>query len=515
MQKQNDEFDFNKAVSNISELDKQKNAAAKKKKNETVAIVGLGVVTAVAAAGGITYTISAKHEKIDQTITSAKQKNTPLTEGIEWLQQQESAMRVEKNAIEQLMNAAIAQKQTAIGIINAEKEVAGLYNLLNMAHVKDAKDIQKMIDDLKKIQSVIEMDDYSKKGDLIDSESFKTWSKVSEMKKNGEMKFANIEEVKEKYETFMAEVVTFEKQYVKVIKEVLESGKYSLNQSQAEIMSGIQKEANASRTEFVDLQKEIKESSDALRQEGMSTDGMENAFGDKELVEAESAISDMENAALQKALEDKRTVEAMINSINNGESVESALGMTGQNPTVPAAGTTTPAPTTTTTHSSGSSMMPFLMGMWLGNAFGSSPSYNSFSNSSAPAAQKDRASGGYAGAAFSGGSNSSRFGNAMNNTKASSAYSFNNKDSYINKVASNSSRAGSSAVNNIAAAKTKLNSAKMTATRATALKNAAFSKAGISAGTKASQARMAISQSRASSVSRGGFSGGRGGSSGG
>ena len=513
-------FDFSGAMSNLTEIEAKKKELQKRKRNTNIAMAGVALVAVTGAAYGINSSIKNSRAEIDGKIAIAKTNNTPISESISWLEKQESNMRYEKNATEQLMNAAIAQKASTIQLLGAEREVSVLYKKLNEAHIKDAKEIQSLITDLKKVQKVIENKNskYSQKENLIESSAFKNWIKVSDMQKNNSFVTSNLDEVKTEYSKFMDEIVTFEKQYVQVIKEVIASGQYSLNQTQAEVMRNIQVESETVKREFTDVHKEIVESAKALSEEGQEGVSLSNEFTQNDLDEANSAVSDMENAALQKAMEDKKTVETMIASINNGASVESVLGMTGQEPAV------TPA-STTTSSSGGGSMMPFIMGMWLGNAFGSSPSYNNYSSNSG---NRDL-TGSYAGAGSSGSSssssvnsNSSRFNSAMNTTKPSTAYSFRNQDSYLNKTAAtNSSRAlGSTSLKN---AQTKLNNSKIAANRATSLKQAAFSKAGIPPNTRASQARMAISQQRAlaaqraSSVSsRGGYSSGsRGFSSGG
>lgn len=512
-------FDFNGAISNFSEIESKKKALKNSQRNKNLALAGV----AVAAISGITYGINSSIEnsraEIDATIATAKTNNTPLDKSISWLEAQEAKMRSQKNTTEQLMNSAFAQKRNTIQLLGAEREVATLYKKLNDAHIKDAKDIQALIVDMKSVKKVIDNQnsDYDQKEDVIASNSFKNWAKVSDMQKKDAFVASNLAAVTNEYEGFVNEIVTFEKQYVQVIKEVIASGKYSLNQTQAEVMSSIQSESNSVRGEFEEVQNEISESVIALVSEGQEVGSLASEFTMQDLAEAKSAIGDMENAALQKAMEDKRTVEAMINSINNGQSVESALGMTGEVPTATAAVPATTTTTTTTSSSGGGSMMPFLMGMWLGNAFSSSPSYNNYSSANTNNTRdKDRA-GSYAGgggSAAASSSNSSRFNQAVASTKPTASYSFRNQDSYLNKSATNSSRAMGST--SLKSAQTKLNNSKIAANRATSLKQAAFSKAGIAPNTRASQARMAISQQRATSVSsRGGYSGARGMSSGG
>lgn len=509
--KETNQFDFAGAMSDYTQLEKKQQAEAQKEKTKKKVLVGVGLAVVATAGYSVHMAIEKNHKKIDETIIQAKTNNSPLGETIDWLMAQESAMRSQKNATEQLMTSAIAQKKVTVELLNAEREVGALFKKLNDAHIADAKAIQNMIVDLRQIQSLIDKTDYSDKEALIESSAFKNWSKITELKKNGKMEFTNLAAVSKEYQNFMNELVTFEKQYIQVIKEVIASGNFSLNQTQAEIMRNIQAESAGTRKEFEDVHKEITESARALSSEGQSTEGLNQAFTERDLANAQSAINDMENAALKKAIEDKNTVEAMIASINQGQSVEEALGMSGQAPA-----TTT---TTTTTHSSGGggSMMPFLMGMWLGNAFSSSPTYNNVSNASTAnntmgTKQAERQAGSGGGSSASGvAANSSRFSKAMDVTKPTNAYSFRNQDSYLNKTAANSSRAlGSTSLQN---AQSKLNTAKVAANRATSLKQAAFSKAGIAPNTKASQARMAISQnraavaSRAASVSsRGGFS---------
>lgn len=525
-------FDFGGAMSNLTEMEAKKKNLQKSKRNTNMAIAGV----AVAAVAGVTYGVNASieknHAEIDSTIAKAKTQNTPIVDNIQWLEKQEAKMRSEKNTIEQLMNAGVAQKLNTIELLKAEREVAVLYKKLNDAHVQDAKEIQALIADLKSVQKVIDNTNssYSQKEDVISSKAFKNWTKASEMQKKDEFVATHIAGVGDEYKNFMNEVVTFEKQYVQVIKEVIASGQYSLNQTQAEVMRNIQSESESVRGEFAEVQKEVSESAQALSSEGQDAGTLSSEFTATDLAEANSAVSDMENAALQKAMEDKRTVEAMIASINNGQSVESALGMTGQAPTAtsstetPAIANASTTTTTTTANSGGSSMMPFLMGMWLGNAFGSSPSYNNYSSNSSNDRDRSSFAGGSSGSSSSVAktNNSSRFNSVVSSTKPTTAYSFRNQDSYLNKTAAtNSSRALGS--NSLRSAQAKLNNSKIAANRATSLKQAAFSKAGIAPNTRASQARMAISQQRAvvaqraSSVSsRGGYSSGaRGFSSGG
>ena len=519
-------FDFNGAMSNFSEIESKKKALKNSQRNTNLALAGV----AVAAIAGVTYGINSSIEnsraEIDATIATAKTNNTPLDKSISWLEAQEAKMRSQKNTTEQLMNSAFAQKRNTIQLLGAEREVATLYKKLNDAHIKDAKDIQALIVDMKSVKKVIDNQnsDYDQKEDVIASNAFKNWAKVSDMQKKDAFVASNLAAVTNEYEGFVNEIVTFEKQYVQVIKEVIASGKYSLNQTQAEVMSSIQSESNSVRGEFEEVQKEISDSATALASEGQEVGSLAGEFTKQDLAEANSAIGDMENAALQKAMEDKRTVEEMINSINNGQSVESALGMTGEVPTATAAVPATTTTTTTTSSSGGGSMMPFLMGMWLGNAFSSSPSYNNYSsantNNTNSTRDKDRAGSYAGGGGAASSSNSSRFNQAVASTKPTAAYSFRNQDSYLNKSATNSSRAMGST--SLKSAQTKLNNSKIAANRATSLKQAAFSKAGIAPNTRASQARMAISQQRAavaqratSVSSRGGYSGARGMSSGG